>query len=125
MSELGVGGKDGDDEMVPLSDPRWKTVVGKLIPEKVIRDRLADATSGWKMKVRVIPVVFLIINGLAMDNGDFINVLIATPSANNWAAFSQKGCLDGISLYNFVFFLTSFRATQEEVKRHYETQELN
>ncbi|PBK90880.1 hypothetical protein ARMGADRAFT_1166565 [Armillaria gallica] len=43
MDELGVGGDD-DDEMVPLSNPRWKSVIDKAILEEITRGRLTAAS---------------------------------------------------------------------------------
>ncbi|KAK0447543.1 hypothetical protein EV421DRAFT_2033263 [Armillaria borealis] len=44
MGQLDVGGDDSDDEMVPLSDLRWLTVLGQAIWEEVMRDRIAEAS---------------------------------------------------------------------------------
>ncbi|KAK0431761.1 hypothetical protein EV421DRAFT_1925553 [Armillaria borealis] len=44
MSQLGVGGDNDDDEMVPLSDLQWHTVLGQAILEEVMRDTVAEAS---------------------------------------------------------------------------------
>ncbi|SJK99171.1 uncharacterized protein ARMOST_02459 [Armillaria ostoyae] len=43
MDEFGVGGED-DDQMVPLSDPWWKILMGKAILKEIMRGRLAAAS---------------------------------------------------------------------------------
>ncbi|KAF8959279.1 hypothetical protein BDZ97DRAFT_1838186 [Flammula alnicola] len=42
MGELGVGQED-DDELAPMDDPRWQTMLGKEIWEEVLRQRISDA----------------------------------------------------------------------------------
>ncbi|KAK0244908.1 hypothetical protein EDD85DRAFT_932866 [Armillaria nabsnona] len=43
MEELGVGLEDDGDDVAPMDDPRWQTMLGKEIWEEVIRGRIANA----------------------------------------------------------------------------------
>ncbi len=47
MEELGVGLEDDGDDVVPMDDPRWRTMLGKEIWEEVIRRRVGDADVGY------------------------------------------------------------------------------
>ncbi|SJL18489.1 uncharacterized protein ARMOST_22079 [Armillaria ostoyae] len=44
MGQLDVGGDDSDDEMVPLSNLRWQTILGQAIWEEFMRGRIAEAS---------------------------------------------------------------------------------
>ncbi len=46
MGELGVGEEDEDD-LAPMDDPWWQTVLGKEIWEDVMRRRIANADVGY------------------------------------------------------------------------------
>ncbi|KAK0436121.1 hypothetical protein EV421DRAFT_1981848 [Armillaria borealis] len=47
MEELGVGLEDDGDDVAPMDDPRWQTMLGKEIWEEVIRRRIAEADVGY------------------------------------------------------------------------------
>ncbi len=47
IEELGVGLEDDGDDVAPMDDPRWQTMLGKDIWEEVIRRRIANADVGY------------------------------------------------------------------------------